>query len=139
MGVGIMTHACSSGFSGAFFSLEGLIVGFGLFLFLHVCNVIGAGDVKLMSAVGAVIGPYGALVSALLAILVGGVYALGAMCYQWGFVATGRKLAFATYEALLTRGKVWNQDLQLPFRLRYGLAITCGTLLFQFGFRPFGG
>jgi prepilin peptidase CpaA len=139
MGFALVGHAWLGGFPGALFSLLGLGAGLGLFLMLYVTGSIGAGDVKLMAAVGALIGPYGALLSGLLAMIVGCLYALGAMCYQWGFVATGRKLAFAAYGALLTGGKVWSRDLQLPFRLRYGLAVAGGTLLFQLGIHPFGG
>ena len=138
MGVALLAHAWQAGLPGALFSLGGLGTGLGLFLLIHLSGSIGAGDVKLMAAVGAIVGPYGALVCALLAIVVGGVYALGAMCYQWGFVATGRKLVYATQGALLTGGKIWAQELQLPFRLRYGLAVAGGTLLFVLGLHPFG-
>ena len=139
MGFGLLMHIWIGGLQGAIFTLSGLGAGLGLFLILYVFGSIGAGDVKLMAAVGAIVGPYGALSSGLLAILVGGVYALAAMWYQWGLVATGRKLAFAIHGALLIGGKVWAQDLQLPFRLRYGLAVAGGTLLFQLGLHPFGG
>lgn len=139
MGVALLAHAWLAGFPGALFSLAGLGAGLGLFFILYVTGSIGAGDVKLMAAVGAMVGPYGALLSGLLAIVVGGVYALGAMCYQWGFATTGRKLVYATHGAFLIGGKAWTQELALPFRLRYGLAVAGGTLLFQLGLHPFGG
>jgi prepilin peptidase CpaA len=136
---GICAQTWTNGMAGMMFSLAGLGGGLALFLILHLSGNIGAGDVKLMAAVGAMVGPYGALLSGLLAIIVGGVYAIGAMCYQWGFFNTGRKLAYATHGALLMGGRVWAQELQLPFRLRYGLAIAGGTLLFQLGLHPFRG
>lgn len=139
IGLALLAHACLDGLPGILFSMAGLGTGFGLFILLYLAGGMGAGDVKLMAAVGAMVGPYGALLSGVLAITVGGVYALGAMCYQWGFFGTGRKLASAAQGALLTGGKVWAQELQLPFRLRYGLAIAGGTLLFQLGLHPFGG
>jgi prepilin peptidase CpaA len=139
MGVAILAHTWLAGLPGALFSLGGLGMGLGLFLLIHLSGSIGAGDVKLMAAVGAMVGPYGALLSGLLAIMVGGVYAVGAMCYQWGFVPTGQRLACAVKGALLTRGRFWAQELTLPFRLRYGLAVAGGTLLFQLGLHPFGG
>ena len=139
MGFALLAHAWVGGLQGALFSLAGLGAGLGLFLVLYVTGSSGAGDVKLMAAVGALIGPYGALLSGLLAILVGGLYALGAMCYQWGFATTGRKLVYATQGALQMRGKAWSQELALPFRLRYGLAVAGGTLLYQLGLHPFGG
>ena len=75
---------------------------------------------KLMGAVGAMVGPYGALIVGLLAILVGGVYALGAMCYQWGVAATGRKLACATHGVLISGGEQWTQDLNCRFNCAMG-------------------
>ena len=139
MGFALVGHAWLGGFPGALFSLAGLGTGLGLFLLIYFFGSIGAGDVKLMAALGALIGPYGAISSGWLAIVVGGVYALGAMCYQWGFVSTGRKLAYATQGAFLVGGMTWTQELTLPFRLRYGLAIAGGTLLFELGLHPFGG
>jgi prepilin peptidase CpaA len=139
MGFALVAHAWLGGFPGALFSLAGLGTGLGLFLLIYFFGSIGAGDVKLMAAVGALIGPYGAISSGWLAIVVGGVYALVAMCYQWGFVSTGRKLANATVGFFLMGGKGWGQDLALPFRLRYGLAVAGGTLLYQLGLHPFGG
>lgn len=139
MGFALVGHAWLGGIQGALFSLAGLVAGLGLFLILYASGSIGAGDVKLMAAVGAMLGPYGALLSGLLAIMVGGVYALCAMCYQWGFATTGRKLASAAQGAFQIGGKSWTQELALPFRLRYGLAVAGGTLLFQLGLHPFGG
>jgi len=139
MGMGSITHACLTGSQGLLFSLEGLGVGLGIFLLLYASGGVGAGDVKLMGAVGSIVGPYGALISGLMAFLIGGVYALGAMCYQWGIAATGRKLVSATQGAILSGGHSFSHELRLPFHLRYGLAIVGGTLLFTFGLHPFGG
>lgn len=139
MAIGPIVHAYLAGSQGILFSLEGLGTGLGLFLLPYASGGVGAGDVKLMGAVGALVGPYGALVSGLLAMLVGGVYALGAMCYQWGVTGTSQKLICATLGALLPGREARTQELKLPFPLRYGLAIVGGTLLFLGGFQPFGG
>lgn len=139
IGFALGVHAWLGGFSAALFSLAGLGAGLGLFLILYVSGSIGAGDVKLMAAVGALIGPYGAFISGVLTLIVGGAYALGAMCYQWGLSTTGRKLVYAIRGVPVTGGRSWPQELALPFRLRYGLAIAGGTLLFQLGLHPFGG
>lgn len=137
MGFGLAVHTYSAGIQGALFSLAGLGLVFGPFFVLYVLGSIGAGDVKLMAAVGSIVGPYGAVSAAVLSVIVGGLYALGAMSYQWGIAGTGRKLVSATYSVLINRGSVWSGDLQLPFRLRYGLSIAGGTLLFVLGFHPF--
>jgi prepilin peptidase CpaA len=137
MGCGLVWHAWQSGVPGALFGLSGLGIGLGVFLLIHISGGIGAGDVKLMAAVGAFVGPFGALVCAWLTIVVGGFYALGAMGYQWGVAAAGRKLVDAAYGAILSGGTAWTRELQLPFRLRYGLAVAAGTLLYQLGLHPF--
>jgi prepilin peptidase CpaA len=114
-------HAWLGGTQEALFGLAGLATGLGLFLVLYVTAGIGAGDVKLMGAVGALVGPYGALISGGLAILVGGAYAVGVMVYRSSLTRFG-----------------WGQEVpSLP--LRYGVAIAGGTLLFQLGINPFGG
>jgi prepilin peptidase CpaA len=138
MGIGPIVHGCLAGFQGILFSLEGIGVGLGLFLLLYASGGIGAGDVKLMGAVGAIVGPYGALTAGLLTILIGGVYAFSAMCYQWGVAATTRKFVCATHGAILHGPGEWSKELRLPFKLRYGLAIVGGTLLFLLGVHPFG-
>ena len=139
MGLAILLHGWLNGFPGMVYSLTGLGTGFALFIFFYLTGGMGAGDVKLMAAIGAIIGAYGVLISGVLAIMAGGIYALGALCYQWGFLETCRKLSFATYGAFHQRGEAWNHDLQLPFRLRYGIPIAAGTLLFSLGFNPFEG
>jgi prepilin peptidase CpaA len=138
MGIGIVVQAWIGGLHGALYSIAGLGVGTGLFVLPYACRAIGAGDVKLMAAIGSILGSSGALSVALLSVLVGGLYALGAMAYQWGVAGTSRKLTFATYGAFVS-GVTGVGDLRLPFRLRYGLAIAAGTLLFLLELSPFGG
>ncbi|MCD6052478.1 MAG: peptidase prepilin type [Verrucomicrobia bacterium] len=138
MGLALVMRAWFGGLDGVVLGLIGMGTGLALFLILYCSGSIGAGDVKLMAAVGALVGPSGALLCGFLAILVGGVYALGAMCYQWGVVGAGRRLVFASREAFLTQGSDWARQLQLPFRLRYGIAVAGGTLLFELGIHPFG-
>ena len=139
MGFALLGHAWLGGLPEVFFGLAGCGVGLGLFLIPYISGGVGAGDVKLMAAIGALVGPSGALMSGLLAIIVGGAYAVGAMCFQWGLRATYQRSVNAAMGVFLTGGKGWGQELALPFRLRYGLAIAGGTLLFQLGLHPFEG
>jgi prepilin peptidase CpaA len=139
MGIGIVIHTWIGGWQGTLSSLAGLGVGLGLFVLPYACRAIGSGDVKLMAAIGAILGSSGVLSVAILSVLVGGVYALGAMSYLWGLATISRKLAWVTYGALVTSGATGVGELRLPFKLRYGLAIGTGTLLYLGGFQPFGG
>ena len=55
----------------------GLLVGLGVMLPLHVLGGTGAGDVKLMAAFGALLGPAGVLGAFIRMAIIGGVIALG--------------------------------------------------------------
>ena len=139
MSFALAGHAWLDNLDGILFSLAGLGAGLGLFFLIYLAGGIGAGDVKLMAAIGAFVGVYGVLSCAWLAMVLGGVYAIAAMCYQWGVAGAGQRLVHAVYGAVLVGGSAWSRELALPFKLRYGLAISAGTLLFQVGIHPFGG
>jgi prepilin peptidase CpaA len=53
---GLLCNFMDKGFNGLLFSLAGLISGFGALLLLFIFKAIGAGDVKLFTAVGALAG-----------------------------------------------------------------------------------
>ncbi len=139
MGFALTLHTWLNGIQGALFCLAGLGTGLGLLFSVYLLRGIGAGDVKLMAAIGAMVGPHGVLSVVLLSALTGGLYAIGAMGYQWGLAATGQRLVYAACGVVLAGGTGWMKEFQLPFKLRYGLAIAGGTLLFLGGVHPFGG
>ena len=76
--VGVVYHLIASGVDGLVFSFLGLLVGGGIFLVLYLFKVIGAGDVKLFAAIGAIIGinivlyimMYSVIYAAVLAIII---------------------------------------------------------------------
>jgi len=53
---GLLFHAWRGGLAGLQFSAGGMLVGFLVLLLFYVLGVMGAGDVKLMAAVGAWVG-----------------------------------------------------------------------------------
>lgn len=69
-------HAWVSGWSGVGMSLAGWLVGVMLFLPVFALGGMGAGDVKLLGAVGAWLGPAATLWVALFSSLAGGVMAI---------------------------------------------------------------
>jgi prepilin peptidase CpaA len=54
--LGLFYHVIADGIEGLIYSISGLIVGLVLLLILYVFGAIGAGDVKLFAAYGAVAG-----------------------------------------------------------------------------------
>ena len=53
---GLIVHYLQKGWSGAWHSLLGALIGFGVFLVFYLLGGMGGGDVKLMSGFGALLG-----------------------------------------------------------------------------------
>ena len=117
-------------------TLFGGLLGFLCFLPLYLLRVMGAGDVKLMTVVGMLVGP-GRIIPVLLAVFVaGGVLALGVALREH---AVGRLLGNL-------RGMGWKILLRLAGhaesadekprqsvgQMPYAVAIAAGTLFWVF-------
>ena len=128
MAMALTFHAMHGGWDGLLFGFAGWGAGLGLMLLPHFMGVMGAGDVKLMAVVGAVMGPSGALSAFLLTSLAGGVYALIMLAINWrlaGRVIVGLLQSVSLMPA--TGGMHYQPQAKLP-RLCYGLAIAVGTV-----------
>jgi prepilin peptidase CpaA len=66
MAVALCYHSLRNGLDGLIFSAGGLILGVVFFILPYLMGGMGAGDAKLMGAVGAVIGPGGVFIACLL-------------------------------------------------------------------------
>jgi prepilin peptidase CpaA len=69
--IGLLAHVVFSGLEGFTVALFGAAVGFGIFLIPYIRRGMAAGDVKLMAAVGAVLGPEATVVAACVAMISG--------------------------------------------------------------------
>jgi prepilin peptidase CpaA len=126
---GVLFHLVWGGTGATIASLGGLAVGFALFFPLFALGGMGAGDVKLMAAIGAWIGPTDAAWTALYAAIAGGVMAVS--------VALARGYLRTALENLWTLAVFWRvsgirpldgitlQSSKSP-RLPYALPITAG-------------
>lgn len=85
---GITLNALFGGTHGLIVSLGGFALAFGLMFFLHVFGTMGAGDVKLFGAIGAVSGVSLVLPTLLVVALTGGVLATCKMIYSGRAKAT---------------------------------------------------
>ncbi|MGB0909869.1 MAG: A24 family peptidase [Nitrospirales bacterium] len=127
--IGLCIHGLSNGLEGVFFSLEGLALGFGLLFIFYLLGGMGAGDVKLLGAVGAIIGPYDVFIAFLVTSCLGGLYAIGLMVITWGLPSTAErvKMIFTTWLIARVVTAPSAGDTQQP-KLRYGLVIGLGAL-----------
>jgi prepilin peptidase CpaA len=135
MVLGLTYHSVANGWSGFIFSSEGLAIGISIFLIPYMMGGMGAGDAKLMGAVGAMIGPKGVVIACLFTAIVGGIYALVVflfnMQYLKGFIArsaiTVKAFAFTRNFILIPA----DESEKKP-RLCYGIAMAIGTLFYIF-------
>src|SRR5271154_3569176 len=74
---GIVVSSCLQGWHGLAQSLEGLALGAVLFGILCMMGGMGMGDVKLLAAIGAWIGPGQLILAVVITGIAGGVMALG--------------------------------------------------------------
>ncbi|MEA1946071.1 MAG: prepilin peptidase [Thermodesulfobacteriota bacterium] len=143
MVLGLVYYGMTNGWNGLLFSLGGLALGIALFFIIYLMGGMGAGDVKLMGAVGAIIGSKGILLTALFSALVGGVYAVIILLFNIQYLKDLIKRSYITIKSFVfTR-----QFIPIPAeryekkpKLCYGVAIAIGTfsyLLLEFyGYNP---
>lgn len=136
----VCLHARDAGWAGAAFGVEGWCVGLLAFLGLYVAGGMGAGDVKLMAAVGAFAGPTRALGIVLWAALAGGLYALGLLLYLgarrsvpgWSPATVRREIRLLVLGGAPAGGA---HSLKGAPKIRYALAVAAGAI----AERAFGG
>lgn len=118
----------SPGSLGVVSALLGLLAGGGLLLPLYLLRAMGAGDVKLMAAVGVFLGPLQVVGAVLLTFLAGGVLALLAalVSRSFGQVLNNLRLMLLYLVAGKEAG-LKLADAPTSGRLPYALAICVGT------------
>lgn len=134
MALGIAGHGIMNGAEGITFSLGGLLLGFGMVIGFYALGGMAAGDVKLLAAVGSILGSLDVFLVFLSTALLGGIYALGMMIQHLGFMGMFRQLGLIVKTFFVT-GKIkfaFAGNAESEMKLRYGLVIALGTLTFRF-------
>jgi len=128
----LVFHLLTGGWSAAGWSIVGCVLGALLFFPMFALRGMGAGDVKLLAAVGAWLGPSQVAIAALATSFAGGVIAL-AVALGHGYLKT----ACRNLWMLLTHWRVTGirpvDELTLDGargpRLAYAVPIAIGTLV----------
>jgi prepilin peptidase CpaA len=103
----------------------GALVGLGMLLPLYLLRAMGAGDVKLLAAIGALLGPRWALVAGINTLIAGGVLAIGYLMV--GSVRAALVPAGAPWHVRVHHARERAQQLRRE-RFPYALAIAVGAL-----------
>ena len=128
--IALIYHTVTNGLNGLIFSSLGLAVGIGMFSIPFFMGVMGAGDVKLMGAVGAVLGCRGVLNASLFTAVAGGVFALILLLSHYRnfrFVTRAVEAVQASLTAKCIITIPLSEKEKKP-KLYYGIAIASGTL-----------
>ena len=137
MALGLGAAAIEGGGEGLVDSVLGLALAGGLFLPFCLLGVVGGGDMKLMAAVGAIVGWPMALRVVCDTCIAGGLIAVAMMAWKgvavammaWkGVLLTTLANAFRIIFGMPRR----SQGLRNPPMVPYALAITIGTLVAVF-------
>jgi len=130
---GLLMQGLFFGWHGVVAGLLGLLVGFGLLIVPWLMHGMGAGDVKLMAAIGAWLGPMLTLWSFAAGAIIGGIAAIVMI------VSSKRTVhALANMQTIMTKmkrldtafgefggAKTFGNTSQL---LPYGVPLTAGTI-----------
>ena len=127
---GLAINAISGGFAGVWASFVGCALGFGLMFMLHLFGAMGAGDVKLFAAIGAVTGAQLVLPTFLVVILTGGLLAIISVIRAGALVTTMHRVL----QILVGLLPGWEMPrFAVPadrkHTIPYGVAITIGSII----------
>lgn len=117
---GLLSQLVVSGLGGLGTSIAGVLTGFSLFLLPYLMRATAAGDVKLLAAVGAFLGPQAIAVAAAVSLIAGALIGLAMVTYQVrrlapeteGTVVGNRfpyasAIAIGTWVSVIQQGGTW--------------------------------
>jgi prepilin peptidase CpaA len=133
---GLVINLVTGGLGGLTASAGGCLLAFGLMFVLHLFGAMGAGDVKLFAAVGAVFGTQLVVPVFLVVLLTGGVLAVYTILRNGTLVTTLMRV-LQIFVGFLPGWQMPRFEVPADRRhtLPYGVAITLGSLISLFVFR----
>ena len=145
--LGFLINVLTNGFLGITFSVVGFIVGLLIYMIPFILGGMGAGDVKMLAAIGSLMGWEFVLYTAVFAGLIGGVLVLIYLVYKRQLLTTLRQLLFFIIKPLLFVLSVNTDNVRIDkafkyvisqekskekYYVPYGVAIGLGALLVIF-------
>lgn len=130
--IGLLLAMAGIGTVGVGGALGGLAAGLALLLPAHMFGATGAGDVKLLAAFGALLGPADVFDAFLRAAILGGVMALTVALWRGRL----RETLYGTAMLVTTRSRTVTAIIEHPAannRFPYAPAIACGAVLVVLG------
>ena len=128
---GLILRGLLFGWRGLGSAVEGFLLLGGIMFLFYVVRAMGAGDVKLIAAVGSIVGPEHGFIILLATAICGGLLAIVYALYRGRMGSTlknlGSVVLFHAQTGLQAHPEL-NLDNPATLRMPYGLAIAAGTL-----------
>jgi prepilin peptidase CpaA len=138
--MGILFWILQNGATGFQFSLVGVMVGFLILIWMYALKFLGAGDVKLLMALGAWGGAKFAVETAVLSVVLGGIFAFFILLFRGRLLEFISKaynfiLGIMMKEMKITPMK-FDRTMKMPFGIP--MAIAAVWITFANPFQSFG-
>lgn len=139
--VGIITGAAANmmlfGPPGLWASAAGTALGMAILFIPYVLGGIGAGDVKLLGCLGAIVGPQRVILASLYGLIAGGVISAGLLVFSGRFGRVSRSI-MADFMLMLTPGarpvglgtiKTASSSFLIPYAVPIGIGAAIEAAL----------
>ena len=129
--IAIAYHVWTRGFAGLVFGFAGLLVGIAVLSIPYLLGGMGAGDVKLMGAIGGFLGPKNVLLAFLCSAIIGGLYAILLLALRGKMNEILKRYGTILKTFLLTQKFIYvgpAPQKHAP-RVYYGVSIALGTII----------
>jgi len=125
----LIYHFFLNGMNGVGFSLGGMFAGIALLIIPYAMGGMGAGDVKLLGAIGSFVGYISVVYVFLFTAIFGGIYAIGILLwYEKSLKIFLKKACHTVLSIVVTKGYKLEPDNKRSIkpRLCYGIVIALG-------------
>ncbi len=142
LSIALLVNTLHGGANGLVMAVGGLTLGLVMFLPLYLVGGMAAGDVKLLGVVGCFLGPWGAVIAGMAAMMVGGVF--GIITIAWRQIRLALESHATQLRSSPASGTHTHAELTLSRSqerftyIAYAPAIAAGTVaaLWYIGFLP---
>jgi prepilin peptidase CpaA len=127
---GVAMNSIFGGLQGVYSSLAGCGLAFVLMFMIHVFGAMGAGDVKLFAAIGAVIGAQLVVPTFLVVVFTGGLLAIVSILKAGTVVSTMQRVV-QIFVGMLPGWQMprFAVPANRKYTIPYGVAITLGSII----------
>jgi prepilin peptidase CpaA len=134
LALGVGLNSFLSQWTGARASLLGICLAFGIYFPLYLLRGMGAGDVKLMAAVGAIAGPANWFAIFIISALLGGMVAIILLLVRGRLLNSLWNIVFLLQRVSSLKAPYAREELDISspksLKLPHGVVIAGGSMLF---------